>query len=132
MSDLLMDLSTNDLKIVNGDLAIVEGSDAIVQDLQQQLQLWFGEYFLDTTKGIPFRQQILVKNPNIDIVQGYITDCVTKVPGILQMLDFAINYDANGRAATVSVSVQESSGQVINTTVNVGLPTNGAIQGTTF
>lgn len=130
MSDLLMDLDTNDLKIINGDLSIVTGTDAIAQDLQQTLQVWLGEWFLDTTKGIAYRQQILVKNPNMDIVQADLINAAAAVPGVTQILDSSFSYGASNRSLTVSIAVQDSNGQVIQTAATIGTPTGGTIEGT--
>lgn len=130
MSDLLMDFATNDLMITNGDLSLATGDVAIQQDLQQRLQLWLGEWFLDTTKGVPYRQQILIKNPNMDVVQADITGTVTDTPGIEQILDINFSFNGPGRALTVVVSAQTSSGQVIQAQASVNTPINGTIEGT--
>ena len=127
-----MDLLTNDLLIENGDLSIVDGSDAIAQDLQQTLQVWLGEWFLDTTVGIPFRQQILVKNPVIDLVQADIINAALAVPGVAQITDISLDYDANNRSLTMGMVAIDTNGQVIETQIPVTLPTNQTIQGTVF
>ena len=132
MSDLFMNLETNDLDIQNNDLYMANGDDAIAQDLQQQLQLWLGEWFLDTTKGVPYKQIILVKNPNLDLVQASLTDTVLNVPGIAQMLDFSITYDPTNRAASVEVEAQSTSGQTLAVSANIGTPLNGTIEGTPY
>ncbi len=132
MSDLTMNLLTNDLLLKNGDISVVTGDDAIIQNLQQSLQLWLGEWFLDTTKGVPFKQQILVKNPVIDLVQADIINTALAVPGVVEVTNISFDYDAAGRSISMSLDAKTSSGQVIETQVNVGLPTNQTIQGTVF
>lgn len=132
MSDLAMDLSTNDLLISNGDLSIVDGTDAIAQDLQQTLQVWLGEWFLDTSVGIPFKQQILVKNPVIDLVQADIINAAQAVPGIVEIQEISMDYDNANRAITINLVAMDSNGEVITTQVPVSMPTNQTIQGTVF
>jgi hypothetical protein len=127
-----MDLSTNDLLITSGDLSIVTGSDAIAQDLQQTLQVWFGEWFLDTTQGIPFKQQILVKNPVIDLVQADIINAALNVPGVTGVTGLELDYNVNNRTLSMSLSATDSNGQTIEAQVSVSLPTNETIQGTVF
>jgi hypothetical protein len=130
MSDLLMDLSTNDIKIINGDLSIVSGTDAIAQDLQQTLQVWLGEWFLDTSKGVPFKQDILIKNPNVDLVQADIVNAAANVPGITQILNVSFTYSNANRTFSITVIAQESTGQTITAQAQVTLPVNATIQGT--
>jgi hypothetical protein len=127
-----MDLSTNDLLITSGDLSIVTGSDAIAQDLQQTLQVWLGEWFLDTTQGIPFKQQILVKNPVIDLVQADIINAALNVPGVTGVTGLELDYNVNNRTLSMSLSATDSNGQTIEAQVSVSLPTNETIQGTVF
>jgi hypothetical protein len=130
MSDLGMNLVTNDLDIRNGDLYLVTGTDAIAQNLQQTLQLWLGEWFLDTTKGIPFKQQILIKNPNLDVVQADIVNAAVAVPGVTQVMNVTFNYSNQSRTFSISVDAQTSTGEIITVPAQITLPTNSTIQGT--
>lgn len=132
MSDLTMDLSTNDLLVTNGDLSIVKGTDAIVQDLQQTLQVWAGEWFLDTTVGVPYKQQILVKNPNLDLVQADLLNAALNVPGITEVTDFNFNYDPNNRSLSVQLVANTSNGQTIQVQTQVNSPVNATIEGTPY
>jgi hypothetical protein len=130
MSDLMMDLETNDLEITDGDLSIVDGTAAITQDLQQTLQVWLGEWFLDTTVGVPYRQQILVKNPNMDIVQADLINAAAAVYGVEQILDSSFEYDNSNRSLSVEIVAMDSNGQTIQAQTQIGTPLNGTIEGT--
>jgi hypothetical protein len=132
MNDLAMNLETNDLDIVNGDLYLATGSDGIAQDLQQTLQFWLGEWFLDTTFGIPFKQQILIKNPNIDIVQADIINAAAGVSGVTQILDVSFNYSNTNRTFSVSMVAQTSNGQSVEVQAQITLPVNATIEGTVY
>jgi hypothetical protein len=132
MSDLQMDIDTNDLQITSGDLSLATGTTAIQQRLQQALQLWLGEWFLDTTVGVPYKQQILVKNPNIDLVQADLVAAASDVPGIIQITDFSLEYSATNRSVSVYIEAQDSNGQTITAQANVGTNTTGTIEGTPY
>jgi hypothetical protein len=127
-----MDIDTNDLQITSGDLSLATGSTAIQQALQQALQLWLGEWFLDTTRGVPYKQQILIKNPNIDVVQADLIATATSVPGIQQILDFSLIYGSTDRSVSVSIVAQDSNGQTIQAQANVGTNTTATIEGTPY
>lgn len=126
----MMDILQNDIAVSGGDMSVAQNSDAIQQDLQQALQLWFGEWFLDTTKGLPFKQSILVKNPNLDDVQALIMNAALAVPGVAQLTGFSFNYDSTGRALSVFIEVEDTNGQTLTVSPSIGLPTNGTPQGT--
>ena len=127
-----MNFTTNDLQITNGDLSLATGETAIQQDLQQTLQVWLGEWFLNTMIGVPYRQQILVKNPNLDIVQADIINAATGVPGITQVIDFSLNYTPGNRSIQISIVAQTSNGETIQTQTQVGIPLQGTIEGTPY
>lgn len=132
MSDLLMDPDTNDLVITNGDLSLADGTTAIAQDWQQRLQTWLGEWFLDTSVGVPYKQQILVKNPNFDLIQADLINQTIAVPGIQEVIDFTFNFDSAGRSLSVSISAQDSNGQTITAQASVGVPVDATIEGTPY
>ena len=108
----------------------MDGSDDILQNLQQTLQLWLGEWFLDTTVGIPYRQQILVKSPNLDVIQADLVNAALDVPGVTSIVDYSVNFDSTGRSLTVSMSVQDSNGQTITAQASISQPIQPSIQGT--
>lgn len=124
-----MNFDTNDLAIVNNDLAMATDTTAIQQAWQQKLQLWFQEWFLDTTKGVPYRQQILIKNPNLDVIQGVLINQSTSVPGIQEIQDFSFEYGSTNRSLSVFMDALDSNGQVIQAQASVALPNNVTIEG---
>lgn len=130
MSDLAMDLVTNDLLIKDGDMSLVTGDAAIAQDLQQRLQIWLGEWFLDTTKGLPFKQQILVKNPNLDVVQADFVQAILDTPGVSQILDFNFDYTSQNRSLAIFVVAQTTNGQTITAQAQISPPALPTIEGT--
>lgn len=129
MKDLALD-SNNDVVLEAGDLTLVTGDDWIRQDIQQQLQFFSGEWFLDTTQGLPYFQYILIKNPNLDIVQALIQDTITGVEGVKELDGFEFGYDPESRQVTISVTARTTNGQVIKPQAQLG-PTPGTTGGST-
>ena len=124
MSDLLMDMDPasptyNDLKIVNGDLSLADGDAAIRQRLLLSLQLFLGEWFLDTTKGVPYYQFILVKNPNLDLVEATIKNVILSCPGIVELTDFEFGYNNGLRTLSVNFDAKSTNGTIISVAVGV-------------
>jgi hypothetical protein len=121
MSDFLMDPNTNEMVIRNGDLVMARGDAAILQDCMQQLQLYLGEWFLDTTQGIPYRQIILVKNPNLDLVQATLQSRILAVNGVTDLLSFSFNFSGKTRGLSVAFSARTTNGTVIKAQSQVGV-----------
>lgn len=113
MSDIELDLVTNDMKLTGGDISIVTLDAAIRQRLLQTLRLFLGEWFLDTSAGVPYYQSILVKNPNLDVVQASIKNAILSTPGIIELLSFNFNYDAAQRKVTMDFDAKSTNGTTI-------------------
>jgi hypothetical protein len=106
-------LDTNhDAQPVAGDLPLVTKVDAIKQHLGQRLQLFMGEWFLDTTVGLPYYQSILIKNPNLDVVQALIQNQILGTPGMLELTTFQFDYDNLARELSVSFNAKSTNGDI--------------------
>lgn len=112
MSDLKLDDTNWDLVVENSDLAIVDRQDAVKENIKQRLRLFLGEWFLDTASGIPYYQDVLKKNPNPVIVQGVFQDAIINTPGVLELLDFQLNYSRSARTLEITFSVRTTTGQI--------------------
>ncbi len=105
MSDLKLD-NNGDLAIVNGDLVLTSGSDAIRQHIEQRLKTFLGEWFLDLSTGVPYFQEILKKNPNIQIVDGLFKQTILDTPGVIELMQFELDLNAADRTLKVECSVR--------------------------
>lgn len=122
MADLSLDLNkssanVNDLKVVNNDLVLTTdsdplGTDPVLQDILQILRFFFGEWFMDNTKGIPWIQQIFVKNPNLAEINAILTNAIMGVKGVKSLDTFSFNYNPTARTYSVSFSVTATTGKI--------------------
>jgi hypothetical protein len=110
MSDLKLDDLTGDLVIENADLVLTTGSDAVRQHLLQRLRTFMGEWFLNLDAGLPYFQNILIKDPNLNAIDGVIKNVIIDTPGVLELLSFDMNYDSSTQALELTFSVQVSDG----------------------
>ena len=63
-ASLLLGTGTWDLTLNEaGNVAVEQEPDVLAQDAACAIQLWLGEYYFDTTQGVPWAQQILGVNP---------------------------------------------------------------------
>ncbi len=57
--DATWDLTLNS----SGNVAVVLSPDSLAQDAASAIQTYLGEYYLNTTVGVPWLQQVLGVNP---------------------------------------------------------------------
>ena len=106
MTDIALKDDFSGLLIVNGDLVLTQGADAVKQHITQRLQMFTGEWFLNLSEGVPYYQNILIKNPNPDVVDGLLKDTILTTPGVDELLSFNLDYNAQLRKLTVDFSVR--------------------------
>ncbi len=111
-TDLAIDITTQDLELVDGDLSLVEGLDAISQSIKQRLQFFLGEWFLSTNDGVPWFQSIFVKSTNLLLVEAILRDRVLATPGILELNSFNFDYDNITRKLSVRFNATTINGDL--------------------
>ena len=74
-----MDLKlTNDLEVMNGDLSLIQDASATAQRIRHRLLTFRGEWFLDLIFGPTYKDDILIKNPRLDVVTAIIKSEILK------------------------------------------------------
>jgi hypothetical protein len=111
--DITIDPETNKFTLVNGDFVLTTGVDAVAQFVGQRLQTWLGEWFLDTTEGVPFREKIFLKNPNIVDVETTLKLIIIESPGIIELTSFNLTLDSAARTAHLAFTANSQAGEVV-------------------
>ena len=84
LKTILLDPVTWDLVVdINGNIAVAEPPYALAQDVASSCILFKGELLYDTTKGIPFFEDVLGKNMPADLMAGYFEAAALTVPGVV-------------------------------------------------
>ena len=110
-----MDVELNsdwDIEPTGSNLTLVTGADAIKQHLGQRLKTFYGEWFLDMEKGIPYFQQVLKKNPDPVVIDSIFKREIIDTPGILQLLEFDLSIDNATRILALSFKVLSIDGEI--------------------
>lgn len=105
MSDLALDTFGN-LDLTNDDLSFVTGADAVAQHLRIRLRFIRGEWFLDQRVGLPYFEQVWVKNPNLGAVQATYRRAITTTPGVESLERFDQSFDPATRELTITFSAK--------------------------
>ena len=118
--DFAISILTNDISIKGGKIALANGNAETVQRVKMRLQWLVGEWFLDTTKGLPWFQEILGdKNTNNAVM--LIRDQITSTSGVDRVSTINVRFDAQKRELAIyAVAVIGGQSTVINQGVSFG------------
>lgn len=110
MLDFKLDPITHDLAIEDFDFQIVNELDYVIQKLKIRLLFLYGEYFLDTTLGVKYFDLILVKNPDITVIDSVIKATILETEHVLDIIEYQSDYDAGQRTFSVDFTVNTDFG----------------------
>ena len=100
----------------------VTGSSAesVAQRLTVKLNTFLGEWFLNTTTGVPYYQQIFGKVRSKAAIDIIFQQQISSEPGVLEITDFFSDI-SSGRTYSLSFRVRTTQNQITETiTINVG------------
>jgi hypothetical protein len=84
LKTLLLDRDAWDLVLDSaGNIALAEPPYALAQDVASAARLFAGELWYDTSKGVPYFQNILGKLPPISLLTSLIERAALTVPGVV-------------------------------------------------
>lgn len=90
------DLEFSDATMTNilltDDPSYPEGRD-VMQDLFIRLRFFYGEWFLDTTQGLPYFRYVFVQNPDERLIKSIFRRTILGTPGIASLDNFSMNFD---------------------------------------
>lgn len=107
--------STNDFDLSTGNLVLVtDPAQQIAIVLQNRLQFFEGEWFLDTRLGVPYFQFVLVKNPDLQLITRMFTKIALAIEGVVQVLEMTPSFNTSARVLTMTMRILTSTGAVIS------------------
>jgi hypothetical protein len=101
---------TGDLAFENNNWVMADGVDEIKQICKCNLQSVAGEWFLDTTQGLPYFEEIFEKQSDVQRVNSIFINELKKVPGIISIIRFETTLDSVTRELTVNFEARTASG----------------------
>lgn len=112
--DILLDTTTHDIKLtmVNGllELTLTDGPAAVEQDWKIRMWTFKGEWFADQRIGVPYFQNILVKNPDLTLIGSIFRRVALSTTGIAAVLDLTMGFERVSRNLTVAIEVRLEDG----------------------
>lgn len=106
----------------DGDLpatgfTLLTGAAAVVQDVTTRLRFFRGEWFLEPDVGVPYRQSILLKNPNMSAVRTALREAIEEAEHIASVESLELSFDKDTRRLTVTFRAITTWGEALDQTL---------------
>lgn len=114
MRSLYIDPSTYDIVVQNRQLRFTETvTEWLSAKLEARLKTFAGEWFANVTVGVPYFEQILKKQADIDNVQAIFGNVIKNTTGVKELLSFDIAFDGTTRTYSYSFNVLADTGEEV-------------------
>jgi hypothetical protein len=90
----------------------IEGADKVAQQIKINLLTLLGEWFLDNTWGVPYLEEILIKNPHMPSVETILRNHISSVPSVIRITSFGIGWDRKMRTLSVQFACDTDLGPI--------------------
>lgn len=101
--------AAGDYRLGHGDKDfLIDNAEGVAQNVMTRLALWQGQWFLDTSEGTPWLQQILGKHNAVDAV---IKTRILETPGVIAISAYESILNPDTRSMTVTATLETEYGQ---------------------
>ena len=115
--DIALNAKTHDIVVASGNFRLIDSKERIAQQLRITLWEWSGEWFLDARDGVPYREYILIKNPNMKHIRQVLSENIMKVDGVNRIDELNLKYDPKSRTLIVDFAIDTDEGKIMRTEV---------------
>lgn len=111
MKTALLDIVTWDLVVdAGGNIAVASNPYALAQDSASEIRLYQGELYWDTTRGVPYDDQILGKSPPLSYMKKQFVTAAELTPEVVAARAFIQSFV--DRKITGQVQVTDKDGVI--------------------
>lgn len=71
-----------------------------------------GEWFLDLRYGVPYLEEILIKNPRISSVETILRNHIGSVPDVIRITSFSLSWSRQYRILGVEFTCETNLGPI--------------------
>jgi ABC-type uncharacterized transport system permease subunit len=105
MSTLFLTQSGWDLAVdVSGNIAVAAEPYAVTQDVATAVRTFLGECWYDTTKGIPYWQQVLGLNPPLSLLKSLIETTALTLQEVTTAVAFITGVANRGVSGQIQIT----------------------------
>ena len=95
-----------DIELRNGDLYISQSGDITLTDSI------LGEWKWNKEEGIDYFGYVLMKNPDIEMIEGIIREKIFEIEEVVDVLEIEVKVDKKNRLGTISYVVSTDEEKV--------------------
>lgn len=90
----------------------IDGTDKIAQQIKINLLSFLGEWFLDLRYGVPYLEEILVKNPRMASVETIFRNHISSVPDVIRVTNLGLSWNRQLRILGVEFTCETNLGPI--------------------
>ena len=90
----------------------IDGADKVAQQIKINLLSFLGEWFLDNTYGVPYLEDILIKNPRMASVEVILRNHINSVPNVIRIDSFVLDWNRQTRSLAVEFTCETNLGPI--------------------
>lgn len=96
--DIMLDRSGDLYLSPMGDIVL---ADSVAQKIAIRLKWFEGEWRWNRDEGLPYFQSLLIKNPDLDLMEAQIRAKIFEVPEVTEVKDVSITPNNETRSAII-------------------------------
>lgn len=104
--------SPYDLQIAEQDLVLCSDAVEFEQNLRAKLRFIYGEWFLDTTKGLKYFEHIWTKAPNLTLVDSLYRATISECEEVVSIVSFSSRLAARTRTFYLEFQAETIYGRI--------------------
>jgi hypothetical protein len=112
MTDEKLNLVTREMDYADNDGAIVTQRAQVAQNISNRLRMIYGEWFLDTRLGVPWFENVFVKNPDMSAVDIIIKSVISETPEVTGITAYSSAINKGLRKLTIAFQVSTIYGEI--------------------
>lgn len=98
---LAINQTTNDLYFEDNSLVMVTDALAVGQHVRQRLNTYEGEWFIDTTAGVPWLKKILGQRYDPALAEAVTKASILGTDGVTEITSFSVGFDRATRGVSI-------------------------------
>lgn len=112
MVDIALHANDHDILIKDGDFLLIDNAERVAQQIKVKLLTFLGEWFLDTTWGVPYLEYILVKQPNQELIKQILSEQILSVDDVKSLNALELDYQVKVRILIINYEVSTEYGLI--------------------
>lgn len=112
-TDIKLDPLTHDIDLTSGGEMFTDNASVVAQRVKIAILLKRGEWFRNTSEGIPYYQEFFKRKNNKQAVDSFMVTYIGQVEDVARVVDYRSTLDVVTRALNITVSVETYNGNIV-------------------